>query len=680
MRTRRNIALLTGLDGSANDAKRVYLFRLHDILQERGWTLHLLDLCGKQSQPARHVFPFKFLDAPKDFHAHAPEALDTAIRWHAEMRNRSLDAAARHIRAGVHALAQRLEKIDADLCVLWNQFTPLNHAASAHLASSGIPMLYGHLGLLPGTVVFEKDGQMGESWVCRENARFQSLTVSETDYSLARAYLEKAREAQWTRKPQGEAAIVARALADHPFANRPVVFYAGQNDYAAGILPEYLPNCRLHSPHFRDTTEALAHLASLAREQDWLILFKPHPNVTASQPDLVHFEHERVLVLPGANVFACMQSAAVTATIVSQVAYLAMIQSAPAALLGTMPLSGKDCIYEAASRGDVAKTIRRAMDAGTSAEQEANWIRHVARLLNHYLFPLDDDIAAHCGRTVHSAADFLIDHSSARNAQQRTRETRAAGTSPLQEARITAIIKDLAQSAGANAAGHKRYLERTRWRVVADYRFLLNHLEGVSSVLDVGAVPPMLAALLRNHVEDVTIADPGAAAFAGFLERSDIQWREQDLLDDSAPPFDRQFGLVCFCEVIEHLTGNLPRALSRVVDAVAPGGMLYVTTVNLRSITGFYALLRHHSSLPSKMTNSVRDQYDRLEQSGYYGHVREYTAREVRVLFQSFGLEHVASRYQTHPRAETLERRALRFFERMFPSMRLFGKHLFRKP
>ncbi|MCC6145154.1 MAG: methyltransferase domain-containing protein, partial [Candidatus Hydrogenedentes bacterium] len=138
--------------------------------------------------------------------------------------------------------------------------------------------------------------------------------------------------------------------------------------------------------------------------------------------------------------------------------------------------------------------------------------------------------------------------------------------------------------------------------------------------------------------------------------------------------------LVCLCEVIEHLTGDLVPVFARLSRWVAPDGYLYVTTPNLRSISGLAGLVRHGSGLASKCHETVRQQYERAEgEGGYFGHVREYTAKEVVDFICSFGFGHVASAYQFHPRAETLDRKLIQAMERMLPPWRLFGKHLFRK-
>jgi len=138
--------------------------------------------------------------------------------------------------------------------------------------------------------------------------------------------------------------------------------------------------------------------------------------------------------------------------------------------------------------------------------------------------------------------------------------------------------------------------------------------------------------------------------------------------------------LVCMCEVLEHLPGDVLRTLSHVAKWVEPGGYLYVTTPNLRSVSGAVAVFFRGSGLASKSSEPIRKQFMRARGGdGYFGHIREYTEKEVKDLLDYVGMEHVASSFQVHPRAETATARVIQTLERLLPSLRLYGKYLFQK-
>ena len=242
-------------------------------------------------------------------------------------------------------------------------------------------------------------------------------------------------------------------------------------------------------------------------------------------------------------------------------------------------------------------------------------------------------------------------------------------------------ISDLVSGCSSDADGYRRYLLRTCWRVEGDQDFLSRELPTVGDILDVGAVPPLLVALLQqSETGHITIMDPNVGHFRPFCEAHGISSIRSDLLQKDITEISQTYDLVCLCEVLEHLTGDIYRILERVGSWVRPNGYLYLTTPNLRSVTGAVSIFARGSGVPSKSLEPVTKQYVRAHGTlGYFGHVREYTPKEVTDLLAPFGLTHVASHYQVHPRAQTASARAIRFIERLVPPLRLFGKHLFKK-
>ena len=246
------------------------------------------------------------------------------------------------------------------------------------------------------------------------------------------------------------------------------------------------------------------------------------------------------------------------------------------------------------------------------------------------------------------------------------------------------------------------YLFYNKPRIDADATFLLSHIVPEQKVLDVGAVPPYLCGILsKAGFKDLTIADPSAESFRGFLKPAGIAWNNVNLLDGIPKEFVGSFDVVVLNEVVEHLSGNLLKVVEQVSSCLKVGGKMMVTTPNLRSLSGLYALLFCSSGLASKPFESVRAQYKRSESSDeYFGHLREYTAREVITLVEGLGLKHLVSSYQSNytvipnnfrERFDPFWKSPRRYhwfskgyslaakLESYIPGWRLFGKHLFVK-
>lgn len=243
------------------------------------------------------------------------------------------------------------------------------------------------------------------------------------------------------------------------------------------------------------------------------------------------------------------------------------------------------------------------------------------------------------------------------------------------------IIEDILAGCTENLDRHRQYLTRTCWRVEGDVAFLRRAVPNPDSVLDIGAVPPMLVGTLADlGYRNLTVIDPKVEVFAPFFKRRNIHFVQGNLLSADEITLPKEYELVCLCEVLEHLTGDIVSSLESISRWVAPGGYFYLTTPNLRSITGAVAIFAHGSGLASKRLEPIRKQYARVNTpDGYFGHIREYTEKEVKNLIEGLGFRHVESSFQVHPRAERVSQKVIRALETALPSLRLFGKYLFQK-
>ena len=411
----RTIVLLGYLAPPASPVKLDYLEPLDAELRKHGYRLLLVDqagtpldtACESETLPAE-VVRGRTLDDGLLWEIERKPGLKHAVDMEAGFRKIDWDLAAQRTIGVAGFMRDLLLRERAVLCILWHQFNGYCTALATLCEDLALPVVFTHLGTLPRTIVFEVGGQMAESWVARESNRFLNLPVTDSELENARAYLATVRAERADRKPQTEEWSIRDRVAKHRDQGRKIVFYAGQNDYRAGILPATLPHARLHSPLYTDTREALIHLAELAEDHDWAVLFKPHPNVQKEYEAEVASYPGRIETVIGANVFECIYESDATATIVSQVSYLALIHGRPLVLLGNIPLGGKGCAYEVADRSEVARAVEQAISEGFTAAQNLAWERHVAQLLKYYLFAIDQSTLDCVGRGCDEAARFLI--------------------------------------------------------------------------------------------------------------------------------------------------------------------------------------------------------------------------------------------------------------------------------
>ncbi|MBV5339800.1 MAG: class I SAM-dependent methyltransferase [Deltaproteobacteria bacterium] len=228
---------------------------------------------------------------------------------------------------------------------------------------------------------------------------------------------------------------------------------------------------------------------------------------------------------------------------------------------------------------------------------------------------------------------------------------------------------------------YKSYLRGNVIRIAADADFISSHLSVNSSVLDIGAVPPLMVELLRKKgFKDLEIADPHPEPFRVYYLKSGVVARKVNLLTMQDEELYGKYDIVCLNEVVEHISGNLLKAIENAINCLKPGGHLFITTPNLRSIWGLVAIIFMSSGLASKPISRVREQYDRSSAKyGYYGHLREYTKKEIIELFESFGLIFKDCMFQKNYMYLGFLTFPIAIIEILFPSWRLFGKYLFEK-
>jgi hypothetical protein len=270
-------------------------------------------------------------------------------------------------------------------CYLWNQFNAFHRFAEAWLRRRGTAVGFFHDGVLPGSIAIDFDGEMGASWVTNRPDLLNSVPVSDADLDSARRFLAWSRDEGISRHKQAEKILVAESLEIAGFAGKPMIFYAGQNDWHAGIQPEN-PDRPLHSPHYRGSAEPLADLDRIAKERDWVVVYKPHPLDRDRYVFLRAGDYERVLIISSTDTNVCLDLCSVFVTIASQTCYMAALRDKPIVMLGRNQMIGKGLTYDVADIRDLEPLLVRAMEDPLAASRATELARHAAQLEKVYLY------------------------------------------------------------------------------------------------------------------------------------------------------------------------------------------------------------------------------------------------------------------------------------------------------
>lgn len=300
-----------------------------------------------------------------------------------------------------------IDYINPNFVFLWHQFNGLHFLAEKILTKRSIPFGFAHLGCLPGTIVFERGGEMGESWVAREPQHFRSLPVNEEDLKRAEKYIDFVVSNKLDRKPLTEEGQIYSLVNRLRTECKQIIFYAGQYDQYAALVPYDENSIAFHSPNYSDTFDALVHLDKIANRNKWAVLFKPHPGDVQNIPRDLNLQN--TYSISGANIFDCIYQSDVTVTILSSTSYLSRLHGRPTVMLGRHQISDKGCVYEVKERKYTEATISAAIENGYPQDMEEAWQIHIAQLLKYYLYPLTPEVLEITGREVNELTRDLID-------------------------------------------------------------------------------------------------------------------------------------------------------------------------------------------------------------------------------------------------------------------------------
>lgn len=217
------------------------------------------------------------------------------------------------------------------------------------------------------------------------------------------------------------------------------------------------------------------------------------------------------------------------------------------------------------------------------------------------------------------------------------------------------------------------YLKNHRRRLAFDLDLIDRYGEPGGKVLEVGSTPLALTVAMKDAGYSMVGVDLAPDRFAEAIASNGLEVRQCDIENEAIPSDDAHFDAVLFNEVFEHLRINLIATFEEVHRVMKPGGLLMLSTPNLRSADGLSNLLfRDHGHACQR---GIFDQYSKLRSLGHMGHVREYTVTEVADFLRqmNFSVEHVVYRGAGASRMSRLA-------GRVFPNLRPFFTCIARKP
>jgi len=180
---------------------------------------------------------------------------------------------------------------------------------------------------------------------------------------------------------------------------------------------------------------------------------------------------------------------------------------------------------------------------------------------------------------------------------------------------------------------YEKYASNHKMRLASDLDLIRSNVSPKSVLLEIGAIPPILTLALKESDYSVCGIDIEPDRFSQSIMKSALQINKVNVETQALPFASGSFQVVIFNEFFEHLRINPIFTLQEVNRILYQGGLLFLSTPNLRTFGHVYNLVM------GKPISSVYGAYSKLNTLGHMGHVRIYIASEIMDFLYRVGFE-----------------------------------------
>jgi SAM-dependent methyltransferase len=174
----------------------------------------------------------------------------------------------------------------------------------------------------------------------------------------------------------------------------------------------------------------------------------------------------------------------------------------------------------------------------------------------------------------------------------------------------------------------------------------IRRLHRGGAMLEIGGYPFYFSMCLQRLGVEPTTVDLAPQRAQDLIRKYSLRVLACDIERESLPFEDHSVGTIALCATFEHLRIDPLFALEEMRRVLQPDGLLYLTTPNLYRLGNVvsFALGRGLAFDPIR-------EYGKLRTVGHMGHVREYTASEIRRFLVGAGFASVEVETRAMPSA-----------------------------
>lgn len=268
---------------------------------------------------------------------------------------------------------------------------------------NSVKYLTNHPAFIPGTILFDENGDSGETILNSKFDEFMNLPIDFIDIEKTRQVLKYIKDTGANRKiqPKIDIAEMKEKICGN---GKKTVLFVAQVDLDLQPYDEYISS--FFSPVFKSSEAAGVYLSKLAKKNDWNFIYKAHPLDINYR--IVEKLMENSTFVDIADINQLIDIADVVVTIQSSTDYIALIRGKPVVMLGFDHSKGKGFTYEAFEYEQIEQQIKCAIEEGLTEGQIVEFEKFVARNLKYYLF---DDLSSRelrYGKIIESSADEIV--------------------------------------------------------------------------------------------------------------------------------------------------------------------------------------------------------------------------------------------------------------------------------
>ena len=196
---------------------------------------------------------------------------------------------------------------------------------------------------------------------------------------------------------------------------------------------------------------------------------------------------------------------------------------------------------------------------------------------------------------------------------------------------LEALRKDI--SAKKNKKDHDLSMEAFtgHYKRYQDVIGLISHQLKKGKILDIGASPYHMTYCLKKLGFDVWGIDLNPNILKEFQIKHRLKIKRCNIEKEKTSFKDEVFDLVVFTEILEHLGNDPLGVLKEIRRILKPKGLIFLSTPNI------YTLHKIIMFIVGRSFNDALGELKKVESTGYMGHIREYSNREIKMMLEYCG-------------------------------------------